>query len=55
MTALYVPAGACDIRVSYRTPGLGVSSKITAAAWVLYLVYLCVAAVRRKKSQQPRQ
>ena len=55
LTALYVPAGACDIRVSYRTPGLGVSSKITAAAWVLYLVYLCVAAVRRKKSQQARQ
>ena len=55
LTALYVPAGACDIRVSYRTPGLGVSSKITAAAWVLYLMYLCAAAVRRKKSQQARQ
>ena len=55
LTALYVPAGACDIRVTYRTPGLDVSSKITAAAWILYLVYLCAAAVRRKKSQQARQ
>ena len=55
LTALFVPAGTCDIRVTYRTPGLDVSSKNTAAACVLYLVYLCAVTVRRRKKQAARQ
>ena len=50
LTAIAVPAGSCEICVTYHTPGLATAVKISLAAAALYLAYIAALYLRKKKS-----
>ncbi len=51
MMLLPVPAGSHQIVCRYVTPGYPLGCWISLAAWVLYIIYVCVGLRRKKKGE----